>query len=187
VPSVDDFIQRQRAASDRIVAGLGRIAQAKGNFTRTVLQSVGAVVNAPGGEAGRAREAVRLVGPSIEAIERALEAETPEIMAAVAELSDNWQEHERIWDDLGPEDLKVATEAERSVRALREAIGNARESDWRLKESLEKFAALDEEPAAATRSVLRRLEGVMAALDEHRSQADDSLRTIRAIVRRLRG
>jgi hypothetical protein len=174
-------------ASARIVEGLGRIGAAKENFAETVMQSVDAVVNAPGGEAGRAREAVRLVGPSIEAIDRSLEEETPEIMAAVAELSHNWEEHEGLWDALGPGDLPVALEAEGSIAELREALVNARESDRTFRESLENFAAIGPEPAAATRGAINRLQGVMAALDEHRNQADESLRTLGAIVLRLEG
>jgi hypothetical protein len=167
VASVEDFMQRQRAASARIGAGLGRIAQIKDDFTRTALPSVGAVVSAPGDEAGRAREAVRLIGPSIEAIERALEAETPGIMAAVAELSENSQEHERIWDDLGPEDLQVAIEGERSISGH---SGGARErarerSD--VQGIAQELLGAGEEPAAATRPVLSPLEGMMATLDEH--------------------
>lgn len=99
--TVEDFTRRHRLASARIVEGLGRVQSAKEDFTATVMRSVPAVVNAPGDEAGRAREAVRLVGPSIEAIEWSLEEQTPEIMAAVAELSQNWEEHKRLWDSLG--------------------------------------------------------------------------------------
>lgn len=185
--TVDDCMRRQRLASARIVEGLGRVAAAKTEFTKTVMQSLAAVANAPGGEAGRAREAVRLVGPLIEAIERSLEEETPEIMAAVAELSQNWDEHEGLWEPLGPADLPVVLEAEDSVTELRDALRNARESDRAFRESLENFAAIGAEPAAAVRGIIARLQGITAALDEHRAQADDSLRTLREIRRRLGG
>jgi hypothetical protein len=129
VATVEDFTRTQRLASARIVQGLGRITAANGAFTATATASVPAVANARGGVAGRAREAVRLVGPSIEAIERSLEEETPEIMAAVAELSQNWEEHKQLWDTLGPGDLPVVLEAKESVTYLRDALVSARESD----------------------------------------------------------
>lgn len=185
--TVEDFTRRQRLASVRIVEGLGRIQSAKEDFTDTVMGSVAAVVNAPGDEAGRAREAVRLVGPSIEAIERSLEEQTPEIMAAVAELSQNWEEHKRLWDTLGPSHLPVVLETRESVTELRDAIADARESDGTFRESLESFADISPGPTAVAQGTISRLQGIMAALDEYRDQADECLATLWAITGRLGG
>jgi hypothetical protein len=127
------------------------------------------------------------VGPSIEAIERSLEEETPETMAAVADLSQNWEEHEQLWDTLVPGDLPVVLEAEKSVTYLGDALVSARESDRAFRESLETFAAIGPEMAAAARGAITRLQGIRGALDDYRAQADESLHTLREIARRLGG
>lgn len=166
VATAEDFTRRQQLASARIVKGLGGIRAAKENFTERVMRSVAAVVNSSENKAGRAGEAVRLVGPSIEAIELSLEEETPEIMAAVAELSENWEEHRRLWDTLAPSDMPVVLEAEESVTELRDALADARESDGTFVESLQNFAAIGPGPTAVAMGTISRLQGVMAVLDE---------------------
>ena len=53
----------------------------------------------------RIREGVRLVRPKIERYERTVRTATPILLAAVAELSENWADHRSLWDDLQPADL----------------------------------------------------------------------------------
>ena len=107
------------------------------------------------------------------------------MMAAVAELDENWKEHESLWDQLVPSDLPVVRDAEDSIAELRAAIANAGESDLLFQESLERFASLGPETEEVTRGLRTRLGGVREALGEYLAQADSALRTLQAIVGRL--
>lgn len=175
---VGEFIRRQRAAALRIIRGLARIGETKEQFTRTTQESVAKVVAAPS-RAERARIAARAVGPALANVEAALEEQAPELLAAIAELSENWEEHQALWDSLQPADLPQVIEAEEAVSELREALVRARDSDRVFRESVQQFASLGPEATEVSRGVISRLTGIMSALDEYRSQADEVLATLR--------
>src|SRR5688500_16949664 len=115
------FMRRQRAAAELIVDSLERLSDARVQYTAEVERALHAVMNAPGGAAGRAQEAARQVGPALATLREELLAQNSSMMAAVAELSSNWAEHEALWDDLEAKDLATVIDARESWTALREA------------------------------------------------------------------
>lgn len=184
---MDEFRRRQRDAASTIVAAYEELTRSRGELTEAERRAVEIALATSGGRQARERAAAAVVRPALSESEVLARAKAKDILTAVAAMSENWKEHEELWDDLRPEDLPVVEDTIASWAELRQAAAGARDSDRVVQASLENFRSLGPHAAEVSDGLITAIAGVASASSEVQALADEYLDVLDAIRSRLRG
>jgi hypothetical protein len=185
--SMDKFLRQQRDAAAKLVAAYVELGTGRQELIEAQLRAVERVNATTGGRQARGLAAVAEVQPAFNAGETQVRGKAREIHEAAAALSENWREHEQLWDELGPLDTAVIADTRTSWTEVGQAAANAERSDREFLRSLREFASLSQAAATATMGLISAEDAIISASGEVRALADEYVDVLNRVGRRIDG
>jgi hypothetical protein len=185
--SMAEFLGRQREAAASLLTAYVELTGSRRELIQAQLGAIKRVNATAGGRQARELAAAAAVGPAFEVGEAQVREKARMIHEVAASMSDNWQEHEHLWDDLGLEDAAMVVDALASWTEAGQAAANAEHGDRELLRSLREFASLGRAAAAASEGLISAQGAIISASGEVHALADEYVEVLDDVRRRIDG